>query len=155
MPSDDELNFNLIRITSAPLNLGEALEHITIPSCGGISIFCGTTRDTFNNKTVLYLEYEAYEAMAIKEIDRICLELAKSYDVRKVYVAHRTGRVDVCETSIIVAASSPHRADAITFVSEAVDKIKERAPVWKKEWYEDGSTWKENCKGCANSGTGK
>ena len=135
-----------ILITPDSLNVSKALDHITVPSCGGISLFCGTTRDTFQNKAVLYLEYEAYEAMAVKEIERICDGLSKCYDVRKVYIAHRTGRVDVCETSIIVAASSPHRADAISFVSKAVDEIKERAPIWKKEWYEDGSVWKENCK---------
>ena len=140
-----------IIITSDPLNVQPALNHITVPSCGGISIFCGTTRDSFQDKAVLYLEYEAYKAMAIKEIARICEELVISYDVRKIYVAHRTGKVDVCETSIIVAASSPHRYDAITFVSKAVDKIKERAPVWKKEWYADGSVWKENCK-CTGAG---
>ena len=59
-------------------------------------------------------------------------------------MSHRTGRVDVEEISIIVAASSPHRKDAIQFVSEAVDKIKESVPIWKKEWYADGSVWKEN-----------
>jgi molybdopterin synthase catalytic subunit len=139
-----------IIITSDPLTINAALNHITAPCCGGTSIFCGTTRDTFQDKTVLYLEYEAYKPMAVKEIERICDELTMSRDVRRVYVAHRTGRVDICETSIIVAASSPHRNDAITFVAKAVDEIKKRAPVWKKEWYEDGSVWKENCRSSGN-----
>ena len=134
-----------ILLTAEPLDAAAALRHITIPSCGGISLFCGTTRDTFQNKRVLYLEYEAYDTMAVKEISRICTTLRQKHDVRRVYVAHRTGRVDVCEMSILVAASSPHRASAIQFVSEAVDLIKRQVPVWKREWYEDGSVWKENC----------
>lgn len=138
---------DLIKITGDPVHVTEAVSHVTLSSCGGISVFCGTTRDSFNGRKVLYLEYEAYQPMALKEMGRICDELAKKWDVRKIYVAHRIGRVGVEETSIIVAASAPHRRDAIEFVSAAVDQIKEKVPIWKKEWYEDGSVWKENCSG--------
>lgn len=140
-----------IIITSAKLSVSAALSHIASFSCGGSSIFCGTTRDTFQDKAVLYLEYEAYPSMALRHTRCICEALCGVYPgVEKWYVAHRTGRVDVGEISIIVAAASPHRNDAVQFVASAVDKIKESVPIWKKEWYEDGSVWKENHK-CGGS----
>ena len=137
-----------ISLTSDPLSSSDAISFITRPDCGALSLFAGTTRDNFKGKRVLYLEYEAYTLMAVQEIRAICGRLSAADDVRRVYVAHRTGRVDVGETSIIVAASSPHRAAAISFVEQAVDAIKRSVPVWKREWYEDGSEWKENTESC-------
>ena len=92
-------------------------------------------------RTVTHLEYEAYEGMAEKEMARLAAGLAARYDLCRVAIAHRTGRVGIGETSVAIAVSAPHRADALAACRDAIDTLKETVPLWKKEVYEGGEEW--------------
>ncbi|KAK0088601.1 hypothetical protein PV325_011294 [Microctonus aethiopoides] len=115
------------------------------PSCGAISTFIGTTRDNFDSKTVVKLEYEAYEPMASKVMNSICDEIRAKWNVKHVAIYHRLGEVPVCEASIAIAISSPHRHESLKAVEYAIDNLKSTVPIWKREFYDTtDSTWKEN-----------
>lgn len=112
---------------------------------GGISFFLGTTRDNFNGKKVLRLEYEAYIPMAMKQMGILCVKMREKWpSISRIAVLHRIGVVDVGKTSVLIAASAPHRADAIESVEWCINELKRTVAIWKKEWYEDGSIWKQN-----------
>lgn len=118
---------------------------------GAVSVFVGTTRGTFDGKVVVRLEYEAYEAMAVKQLAALCRTVrAKHPDVLHVAVHHRLGVVAVGEASVVIAVSSAHRREAIEACHFAIDELKATVPIWKREVYADGSTWKANCE-CAFS----
>lgn len=135
-----------IKITTDKINIPEALSRLSHPSCGAIASFMGTTRDNFEGKKVKHLSYEAYGNMAVKELQKISEYMKIKWQVRNVVLIHRIGTVPVCETSVLVAASSAHRKDALEAVSYGIDAIKADVPIWKKEEYEDGTyEWKENC----------
>jgi len=150
MASNDE-----ILLTHSPLDVNAAFAAATLPSTGATSIFVGTTRDNFEGKTVLKLEYEAYESMAYKELNRLCTEIRSKWDVAKIIIQHRLGEVGVTEASVIIAVSAPHRAESLQAVNYGIERLKEIATVWKKEKYADGGQqWKEN-KECSWSNKGK
>lgn len=135
---------DLIEIVDRCIDTNKYLVHVQDPCVGAICTFIGTTRDHFQGKRVSKLEYEAYEPMAREIMRCICREARKKWNIVHCAVAHRTGTVDVGETSVWIAVSSIHRKDALESVSYIIDEIKSRAPIWKKEHYEDGSVWKEN-----------
>ncbi|KYQ88634.1 hypothetical protein DLAC_11846 [Tieghemostelium lacteum] len=117
---------------------------------GAVSSFIGTTRDHFKDKKVLKLEYEAYEAMALKEIEKICKDIQNQYkDIIHIAIVHRIGEVPVGEISILIAISSSHRSDSLKAVNYAIDTVKTTVPIWKKEYYDDSEpNWKNNCESC-------
>ncbi|EFA75022.1 molybdenum cofactor synthesis protein 2 large subunit [Heterostelium album PN500] len=119
-------------------------------NAGAISTFLGTTRNNFKGKNVEKLEYEAYTPMAVKEIAKICSHLFTTYNILHIAVLHRIGTVPIGEASILIAISSAHRHDSLTAVQYAIDTIKATVPIWKKEYYTDGtmSVWKDNCESC-------
>ncbi|KAJ1891183.1 Molybdopterin synthase catalytic subunit [Kickxella alabastrina] len=132
-------------ISSETLSLDRACALVRDDSAGAISTFEGTTRNTFNGKRVLRLEYEAYEPMARKEWLNIVQEARSKYHLLRTAMHHRIGEVPVGQTSVIIIASSAHRADAINAVHFLIDSLKARLPIWKKEILDDGSgAWKEN-----------
>ena len=94
------------------------------------------------------LEYEAYYEMALKVLRTICEEACNKWKLLAIAVDHRVGVVPVGEASVIIAASSAHRLDAIQGMHYCIDELKRRVPIFKKEVYEDGSVWKANCEGC-------
>ncbi|KAJ2515363.1 Molybdopterin synthase catalytic subunit [Coemansia sp. RSA 1939] len=140
---DEEYDHFLI--SPEQLSLDKACCLVRTDAAGAISTFEGTTRDTFNGKRVVRLEYEAYETMAKKEWHKIVGEAREKYHILGTVMHHRVGEVSVGQTSVIIAVSSAHRADAINAVHFLIDSLKARLPVWKKELLDDGSdTWKEN-----------
>ena len=139
---------DLLLISSQPLDILSAYAHVVQPDCGAVASFIGTTRDNFNHKEVLCLEYEAYEPMALKEMEKICVFLHAEYSVTRVSMSHRVGRVNVSEPSVVIFVSSSHRQQALEAVSKAIDMVKETVPIWKKEWYKDGSVWKGSAQCC-------
>ncbi|CAH1796172.1 unnamed protein product [Owenia fusiformis] len=146
---------DIIEITEESLDGEKHLEivrRVTQPNTGATSIFMGTTRDFFEDKKVIKLEYEAYESMAKKELKKICEQAREKYAVEKIAVLHRLGEVPVCETSVLIVISAPHRNAAIDATKFVIDTLKATVPIWKKEIYEDGScNWKEN-KECSWTG---
>ncbi|ELU01559.1 hypothetical protein CAPTEDRAFT_175568 [Capitella teleta] len=135
-----------VQLTFDPLDVNEVTRHVTSASCGAISLFIGTTRDNFEGQQVVRLEYEAYDSMAEKEMQKICHEMRDKWpQLQNIAIVHRLGLVPVTEASIIVAASSPHRKDSLEAIHWAIDALKASVPIWKKEIYEEGSSaWKEN-----------
>lgn len=139
---------NFLRLTFERLDVGELNELVAHESCGAVALFVGTTRDNFEGKEVVLLQYEAYEAMALKSMNGICEELRKRWpELVHIGIHHRLGTVPVKEASVVIAVSSPHREAALEAVRWAIDELKKSVPVWKKEQYAEGqgcSEWKEN-----------
>ena len=108
---------------------------------GGVVTFLGTTRSDSDGRRVLYLEYEAYEGMAEKMLGSIAEEIRQRWGITDVSIAHRFGRLELGEISLVVAVASPHRQEAFQACLYTVDRIKQNVPIWKKEVFEDGEVW--------------
>jgi molybdopterin synthase catalytic subunit len=106
-----------------------------------VATFVGTTRVHSRGKTVTHLEYEAYEGMAERVMAEIAEELQSRYELSAIAIHHRIGRVAIGEQSVVIAVSAPHRQDALGACKDAIDTLKERVPLWKKEVYEGGEEW--------------
>lgn len=134
-----------IKLTLNILSVEQVTTLVTDPSCGAISLFVGTTRDTFQGKNVVRLEYESYQEMAEKEMYKLCKEAREKWSLKHIAIHHRLGLVPVTESSVIVAVSSKHRRECLDAVSFLIDSLKANVPIWKKEVYSDGSgDWKKN-----------
>jgi len=117
------------------------IEEARTEQAGAVASFIGTTRSQSRGRTVHYLEYEAYGGMAEKVMAELADELKQRYDLCEVAIAHRTGRVDIGGISVVIAVSARHRADALAACKDAIDRLKEIVPLWKKEVYEGGEEW--------------
>jgi MoaE-MoaD fusion protein len=129
------------RLTERPVNLTEVVVAVVDERAGAIATFLGTVRAQSRGRDVIALEYEAYEEMAEDVMAQIAAEVNERYDLCKVAISHRVGRVEVGETSVAIAVSAPHRHDALAACKDVIDTLKERVPLWKKELYEDGEEW--------------
>jgi MoaE-MoaD fusion protein len=134
----------MIRLQDSPIDPSEVEEAVSRPEAGAVLCFLGTTRNRFLDKAVLRLEYEAYEPMALAEMRRISEEIQQRWPDTEAAMVHRIGLVPIGEASVVIAVSSVHRDAAYAASRFAIDSLKERVPIWKKEIYEDGSTWKLN-----------
>jgi molybdopterin synthase catalytic subunit len=129
------------RLVDGPIDVGAVLAEVADERAGGIASFVGTVRAESRGRTVLYLEYDAYEGMAEKVMAELAESLGRKYGLCKVAMAHRVGRVEIGEASVAIAVSAPHRQDALAACKEAIDTLKETVPLWKKEVYEGGEEW--------------
>ena len=129
------------RLTDEPIDPSAVIREVTTPEAGGIATFIGTTRIHSRGRTVHYLDYEAYGGMAEQVMAEIADELKRKHELCEVAIAHRTGRVDIGDLSVVIAVSAPHRADALAACKEAIDTLKQTVPLWKKEVYEGGEEW--------------
>jgi molybdopterin synthase catalytic subunit len=129
------------RLTKGPVDLTSVVVEVVDERAGAIATFFGTVRSHSRGREVVALEYEAYEEMAEAVMAEIAQEAQDRYDLCKVAIAHRTGRVEVGETSVAIAVSAPHRHDALAACTDVIDTLKERVPLWKKELYESGEEW--------------
>lgn len=129
------------RLSAEPLSLDAAVAEVRCDEAGAVAAFAGTTRVRSRGRTVVHLEYEAYEGMAEATMARLADELKARYDLCDVAIHHRVGRVGIGETSVVIAVSAPHRADALAACQDAIDTLKVSVPLWKKEVYEDGEQW--------------
>uniref|UniRef100_A0A2K6BM89 Molybdopterin synthase catalytic subunit n=1 Tax=Macaca nemestrina TaxID=9545 RepID=A0A2K6BM89_MACNE len=140
----EEKSKDVINFTAEKLSVDEVSQLVMSPLCGAVSLFVGTTRNNFEGKKVISLEYEAYLPMAKNEVKKICSDIRQKWPVKHIAVFHRLGLVPVSEASIIIAVSSAHRAASLEAVSYAIDTLKAKVPIWKKEIYEESSSWKGN-----------
>lgn len=131
------------RITREPLDSRAIADSLKRPANGAVVTFEGVVRDNHRGRAVRYLEYEAYPAMAERMLQRIGREVGGKWGVVDVALWHRTGRLEIGETSLVVAVASPHRREGFAACQEMVDKVKELVPVWKKEVWEGGEEWLE------------
>jgi MoaE-MoaD fusion protein len=128
-------------LSEEPLDPAAVIREVADPRAGGIATFIGTTRVESRGRTVHYLEYEAYGGMAEQVMAELADELKRKHDLCELAIAHRIGRVDIGDPSVVIAASAPHREAALTACREAIDTLKETVPLWKKEVYEGGEEW--------------
>nr|XP_032654834.1 molybdopterin synthase catalytic subunit-like [Chelonoidis abingdonii] len=136
---------DFIKLNYEKLSTDEVSELVISPCCGAVSLFIGTTRNNFEGKKVIHLEYEAYSPMAEAEIKKICRDVRQKWpSVKHIAVHHRLGLVPVTEASVIVAVSSPQRVASLEAVQYCINTLKATVPIWKKEIYEEAHSWKEN-----------
>ena len=128
-------------ITRHPLNPEEITARVRKDTNGAVVTFLGTTRLFAEGRKVVRLEYEAYEEMALKEMEKVRLEVTSRWGLEDIAIAHRIGVVDIGEISLVIAVASPHRKEAFLACHQAVDLLKETVPIWKKEFFEDGEHW--------------
>jgi MoaE-MoaD fusion protein len=129
------------RVTDDPLSLEAAVAEVADDRAGGIATFTGTVRRQSRGREVLYLEYEAYAEMAEDVMAQLAADLERAHDLCGIAIHHRVGRVEIGEPSVVIAVSAPHRQDALGACREAIDRLKETVPLWKKEVYEGGEEW--------------
>ena len=130
-------------VTRAALQPWAIAEDIRSDTHGAVALFVGTTRSPNRGQIVEHLEYEAYEAMVPREMERIAAELRSAFGDVSIGLVHRLGRVGVGEPSIVIAIASPHRRAALDACARGIDLCKERLPIWKREVTADGASWVE------------
>jgi len=129
------------RLSDEALDPAAAVAEAQSDQAGAVVTFIGTTRVHSRGRTVHYLEYEAYGGMAEKVMAELADELKQRYDLCEVAIHHRTGRVDIGGISVVIAVSARHRQDALAACKDAIDRLKEIVPLWKKEVYQGGEEW--------------
>ena len=129
------------RLTADPIDVGAVIAEVADQQAGAVATFLGTTRARSRGRTVHHLEYEAYEGMAEKVMEEIADTLRERYELCRIAITHRIGRVGIGETSVAIAVSAPHREHALAACKEAIDTLKVDVPLWKKEIYEGGEEW--------------
>ncbi len=127
-----------VRLQHSPLSNETALELVDSSGCGAQLLFCGTVRDHHREQRVDRLEYHAYDAMAVKELEVIASRVLDRWPVEKIVIFHRLGMLEVGETSLVIAISLPHREEGFEALRHTIDSIKETVPIWKREHYSDG-----------------
>ena len=137
-PFDHE---DIIELTREPIDPGPLIHHVRAPEDGAIVTFDGFVRNQSHNHSTIYLDYEAYESMALTKMGEIAAELHEKYRIHRVAIVHRLGRLQIGETSVFIAVSAPHRAAAFDACRFAIDTLKRTVPIWKKEYFEDGAVW--------------
>jgi MoaE-MoaD fusion protein len=128
-------------LSEEPLSLDRVVDEVRDEEAGAIATFTGTTRVHSRGRSVTHLDYEAYEGMAERVMAEIGTGLAERYELTGIAIHHRVGRVGIGETSVVIAVSAPHRHHALAACKDAIDELKERVPLWKKEVYEGGEEW--------------
>lgn len=129
------------RIVEEPIDPEEVRAAVEDPGSGAVALFLGVVRNNARGREVLYLDYDAYPAAAEKMMAQIGDEIRERWGIDQVAITHRIGPVQIGEPSVVIAVSSPHRAEAFDACRYAIDRIKEIVPIWKKEFYADGETW--------------
>ena len=131
----------MIEITGNTLEPEKITAKVRRDTNGAVVTFLGTTRDNFEGKTVVTLEYESFDEMAVKKLEEVRQEIMAEFGLEQIAISHRIGSVGIGEISLVIAVGSPHRKEAFNACHKAVDRIKEVVPIWKKEVYQDGSRW--------------
>lgn len=135
-PLDD-----IFQLVSEPIDPSTLIRHVRAPEDGAIVTFDGFVRNQSHNRRTLYLDYEAYEPMALAKMREIAAQLYEKYRIHRLAIVHRLGRLEIGETSVFIAVSAPHRAAAFDACRFAIDTLKRTVPIWKKEYFEDGAVW--------------
>jgi molybdopterin synthase catalytic subunit len=130
-----------ILLSAETLNIQSCIDWVMSPESGGIDVFIGTVRNTTKGKAVLKLDFEAYEPMAISEMEKIVQQAFDKWPVQRVLIHHRTGALQVGEVPVIIAVSAAHRDAAFDACRYIIDTLKQTVPIWKKEAFEDGDIW--------------
>ena len=130
-----------IQLLSTPLSIAACEDFVASPEVGGAVVFIGTVRNKTAAKTVTRLEFEAYEPMAIREMEKIATRALSEFSVHKISIHHHIGVLDIGEVPVVIAVSAPHRGAAFDACEFCIDELKKTVPIWKKEIFEDGEVW--------------
>jgi molybdopterin synthase catalytic subunit/molybdopterin converting factor small subunit len=130
-----------VAIVREKIDTTAVLEEIKHPEDGAAVVFEGVVRDHTRGRRTLYLDYEAYEPMALKQMEELALQALAQFQVRDVRLVHRLGRLEIGETSVLIVVASAHRAAAFEACRWLIDTLKRTVPIWKKEYFEDGAVW--------------
>jgi len=135
------MRLSKVIITKEPIHIKDCIQYVVRPEAGAINTFLGIAREFTNGKRTLFLQYEAYQSMAEKQLLKICDEITTKWPDAKVAIAHRIGRLHISDVAVAIAVSTPHRDEAYAASRHAIERIKQIVPIWKKEHWEDGSQW--------------
>lgn len=130
-----------INISATTLDVAHCITAVQSPDSGGIDVFIGTVRNATKGKAVVRLEFEVYERMAVKELEKITEHAMQQWPLHKVVVHHRTGTLHVGDVAVVIAVSAAHRDAAFDACRYIIDTLKQTVPIWKKEVFEDGEVW--------------
>ena len=128
-------------LVHTPIVAAEVVRCVRAGHDGAIVTFDGFVRNESHGRSTLYLEYEAYEPMALAKMSEIAAEIHQKFPIHRVAMVHRLGRLEIGETSVFIAVSAPHRGAAFEACRFAIDTLKRTVPIWKKEYFEDGAVW--------------
>jgi molybdopterin synthase catalytic subunit len=131
----------VIEITKKKIVTSEVIESVSHPGAGAIDVFIGTTRNKTERKSVLKLEFEAYEPMAIKELKKIADRAEEKWEILKYSIVHRVGIVEIGEEAVVIAVATAHRKASFEACEFIIDELKKTVPIWKREVFEDGDVW--------------
>lgn len=132
---------DLILLIYDPIDPAALIDHVRTAADGAVVTFDGCVRNQSHGRRTLYLDYEAYESMAVAKMREIAAAARAQFSIDQVAIAHRLGRLAIGETSVFIAVSAPHRSAAFDACRFAIDTLKRTVPIWKKEYFEDGAVW--------------
>jgi molybdopterin synthase catalytic subunit len=132
---------DFFELTTHPIDVGAVAPRVVLPECGATVTLDGYAREWTRGRRTLYLVYEAYRPMAISEMERLGEQAHEKFDIAHIGIVHRTGRLEIGETSVVIAVSAPHRRAAFEACEWAIRELKRTVPIWKKEFFEDGEVW--------------
>ena len=135
--------FPATAITTEVLDVAALIASVDPSGMGAVASFVGLVRDHNQGRKVLHLEYDAYEPLALRGLDRIRSEAAARWPAVRLAIHHRIGRLDIGEASVAIVAASPHRADGFAVCRYAIERIKQIVPIWKHEYFDGGDVWIE------------
>jgi molybdopterin synthase catalytic subunit len=136
-PSDEDV----VLLVADPIDVASLVEHVRADEDGAIVTFDGFVRNESHGRATQHLEYEAYEPMALAKMSEIAAQTREKFQIHRIAMAHRVGRLEIGETSVFIAVSAPHRAAAFDACRFAIDTLKRTVPFWKKEYFADGAVW--------------
>jgi molybdopterin synthase catalytic subunit len=142
---------DIFEITHEPININDFRARLLEGDSGALVIFDGVVRNNTKGRRTLYLEYEGYEAMALKTMAQIGREVREKWAINRLGIIHRLGRLEICESSVVIIVTSAHRRIAFEACQYAIDRLKQIVPIWKKEFFEDGEVWVEGWQGANQS----
>jgi molybdopterin synthase catalytic subunit len=150
LKDDDELaifppvsggGHDFFELTTEPIDVGSVARRVVLPECGATVTLDGFAREWTKGRRTKYLVYEAYEGMALSEMQRLGAEAHKRFQIAHIGIVHRTGRLEIGETSVVISVSAPHRKAAFEACEWAIRELKRTVPIWKKEVFADGEAW--------------
>ena len=143
IPPASSSDHDFFELTTDPIDVGAVARRVVLPECGATVSLDGYAREWTEGRRTLYLVYEAYEPMALSEMKRLGAQAHEKFDIAHIGIVHRTGRLDIGETSVVISVSAPHRRAAFEACEWAIRELKRTVPIWKKEVFEDGEVWVE------------
>ncbi len=130
-----------IYLTEEPIAVDEVIAAVNSENAGAVDVFIGTVRNSTKERKVVRLEFEAYDSMALREMEKLAQQVRERWPVEKIAIHHRKGVLQIGEVAVVIAVSTPHRKEAFAACQFAIDTLKQTVPIWKKEIFEDGQIW--------------